>query len=402
MFLIKIPDHTNVFLIALPDIVSLLSILFYLASMIANKDLTINHRNLTTCLAILIVLNISIPLLHVLSIEAIPVIFRQYIIPIVFALVFLNASEKDESLVSTALTVSILSFSIVAAVSTLNYLGIFTIPPVFEDVYPTVNYLRSLEDNTIYGRSLLGSDTLMRMNPMLGGALGSSAGILMTLSIITLLKFGHGIHSGLRFVPAIFLGVAAILTISSSIFFPIIFGIMLYVYIRLGNLILVPGFIVVFVIINIVEFTNVSIADYFYDAFIMNIFNTLDGNTITSFLFGNGPKFASSFYSYSSREYSGDIGIFRVLVESGIVTFTALIMLIYLMIKKYFKNGTDLLLMQKFPFIFIFLVMISSIHTNLLFTAPFYPLFGLCVAGLYARSNNRSTEATPKPNRRVI
>ena len=400
MFLIKIPDHTNVFLITLPDIVSLLSISFYLASNVT-KDPVLKHRNLTTCLVILIVLNISIPLLHVLSIEVAPVIFRQYIIPIIFALVFLQASEKVESLVSKALTVSILSFSIVAAVSILNYLGIFTIPPVFEDVFPYVNYLRSLEGATMLGRSLAGGDMALRLNPMLGGALGSSAAILMTLSIIALLKFRHGVHRGLLFVPAIFLGVAAILTISSSILFPIIIGIMLYTYIRLGKLILLPAFIVVFVIINTIEFTNISVFDYFYNSFIMNISNALDGNTITSFLFGNGPKFSTTLYSYPSREYSVDIGIFRVLLESGILNFTVFITLIYLMIKQYFKNDTRLLLMQKFPFIFLFLVMVSTIHTNLLFTAPFYPLFGLCIAGLYARSNNRGTEVTPKPNRRV-
>lgn len=396
MFLIKIPDHTNVFLITLPDIVSLLSILFYLASNVI-KDQVLKYRNLTTFLVILMVLNISIPFLHVFSIEAIPVIFRQYIIPIVFALVFLQASEKVELLVPKALTVSILSFSIVAAVSTFNYLGVFTIPPVFEDVYPTVNYLRSLDGDTIYGRSLFGSDIFMRMNPMLGGALGSSAGILMTLSIVTLFKFGHDIHSGFRFVPAIFLGVAAILTISSSILFPVIIGIVLYIYIRFGNLLLAPSLIMVFIIINTVGFTNESVIDYFYNAIIAGVVDMLDGNTITSFLFGNGPKFASSFYGYSSRDYANSIGIFRVLAESGILTFTVFTMLIYLIIKKYFKNSTDLLLKQKFPFIFLFLVMISAVHTNLLFTAPFYPLFGLCVAGLYARPNNRGSEVAPNP-----
>jgi hypothetical protein len=400
MFLIKIPDHTNVFLIALPDIVSLLSISFYLVSNVI-KDPVLKHRNLTICLVILMVLNTIIPLFHVLSIEAIPVIFRQYIIPTVFVLVFLQASEKVESLVSKALTVSILSFSIVAAVSILNYLGIFTIPPVFEAVFPYVNYLLSLEGRTMLGRSLLGGDMVMRLNPMLGGALGSSAGILMTLSIIALLKFRHGVHRGLLFVSAIFLGAAAILTISSSIIFPVIIGIVLYTYIRLGNLILLPAFIVVVVIINTIGFTNMSVFDYFYSSFIMNIYNGLDGNTITSFLFGNGPKFATSFYSYSSREYPASVGIFRVLLENGILNFTVFIALIYLIIRKYFKNDTRLLLMQKFPFIFLFLVMVSTIHTNLLFTAPFYPLFGLCVAGLYVRSNNRSTEVTPKSNRRV-
>jgi hypothetical protein len=400
MFLIKIPDHTNVFLIALPDILSLLSISFYLVSS-AIKGPVLKHRNLITCLVILMVLNIIIPLLHVLSIEAIPVIFRQYILPIVFALVFLQASEKVESLVSEALTVSILSFSIVAAVSILNYLYIFTIPPVFEDVFPYVNYLRSLEDDEMLGRSFMGEDMALRLNPMLGGALGSSASILMTLSIIALLKFRHSVHRGLLFIPSIFLGVAAIFTISSSILFPIIIGIMLYAYIRLGRLMLLPAFIVGFIIINTIEFTNMSVFDYFYNAFIMNIYISLDGNTITSFLFGNGPKFSSTLYSYSSREYPASVGIFRVFLESGILNFTVFITLIYLIIKKYFKNDTRLLLMQKFPFIFLFLVMVSAVHTNLLFTAPFYPLFGLCVAGLYARSNNRSTEVTPKPNKCV-
>jgi hypothetical protein len=383
MFIIKIPDHTNPFFIIFPDVVALLSIFSYSLATL-NKDLTPKNKNVTICLLILMILNFKILFLHTLSLEAIPLIFRQYIMPIIFATIFLNASESDENLVSVASMVSLLSYSFVSIVSLLNYFSLITVPPVFEEVYPWVNYLRSFEENVNHGRSLFGSDLIMRLNPMLGGALGSSAGILMTLSMIALFNVDNGIHYSFKILLSLVLALAAILTISNSIILPIIIWVVLYSYLNVGKIIIIPSLILVFIIVNTVQFIGISIIDYFYESFIINIYDAINGVSINSFLFGNGPKFTSNFYVNNTVEYSGDIGIFRVLMESGFIVFTVFLLILFMIVKKYFEYGNKSILNKKFPYILLFFVMIFSIHTNLIFTAPFYPLFGLCVAGLFS------------------
>jgi hypothetical protein len=143
----------------------------------------------------------------------------------------------------------------------------------------------------------------------------------------------------------------------------------------------VPSIALILLIVLNVNLIDVSIFDYFLNSIIFELMNILINNNIFNLFFGNGPKFTTSIIQVSSEAYGVDVGIFRVLMESGIFIFIGLILIILYYINR-FLLMQQLEKYEKLPYMVLFFVMLSSIHTNLIITPPFYPLFGLCLAGI--------------------
>jgi hypothetical protein len=99
-------------------------------------------------------------------------------------------------------------------------------------------------------------------------------------------------------------------------------------------------------------------------------------------LFGSGPVILSSVYEFYPDKFMLDVGIFRVLSETGILNFILFFYilihlfkkLLWLLINHYSNYNASLFL--------IFFTLLSMIHGNMVITQPFYPLFVAVTAGI--------------------
>lgn len=385
MFLIRIPDHQNTILAIIPDIAAMLAILGFFI----RQGRRIRFNLMSMLLLVYAILNFINPAVHIFDAGALPYIFRQYVLPIIFTIVFLNASQKDGSLPQRALLLSIFSFSLVSVITLLNYLDIISIPPLFEEIYPYSSYILDIETGITHGRSIVGSEIIPRINLFIGGALGSAAAILVSLAIISLFNFVSRIGRGLAIVCGVLLMTAAFLSLSYTILLPVIFSIAVFTYKRINIIYGLPiAFALTFYLINSIDLAGMSAYQYLNEYIISSLYKLLTSNSIMAFLVGNGPKLTTSAYVYVTGSSAVDVGIFRILFEQGIVNFTFFIAIIIIVLKQFFWAVNNGFLIDKFPFILIFCTMLFSIHTNMTITPPFYPLFVLSMAGILLKGKN--------------
>lgn len=388
MFLIRIPDHHNIILIGISDITAILAILLCIC-LAPKKNNNLKFDLISIYLFLLAILSFIISAAHIQSIESLPYIFRQYVLPVIFTITFINASYKDETLPQRALSLSVFSFTLVGFIALLNYLSILSIPPLFEEIYPTSSYMLDIDTGTMHGRFFAGSDLIPRMNFFLGGALGSAAGILTGLFIISFFNFAPRVNRGLAIICGVLLITSASLSISYTILFSIIIAIVIFIYIYIKKYFFFKLLIVIALIYYLtisIDLAGTSAYNYYKEYVIENLYGTIMSSTNITFLLGNGPRLATTGYDYVVGGYTSDIGIFRILLEQGIINFTIFIVIIFMTLKKYFTAGKKAFLVNNFPFILIIIIMLFSIHTIMTFTPPFYPLFALSMAGIYLKN----------------
>lgn len=381
MFLIRVPDPTNLLLISIPDILTLSCILKYFT---INFNKPRKNYIIEYILILLACINFIISFIHILDIFAIPQLIRQYFLPIAYCILIFNVSKFDNLFPLKALKLTIISISIVSFISILNYFNLAHVVAKIPDLTATVTFELDQESGITHGRSLF-DVILPRINPFLGGAVGSSAGVLASLAIISFSNFRIFNKIYYNIIFGFIILTCAILTISYTILFSIILSILLYFNLnKRKHFLFLPIFLFfIFYLLTKISPADFNAIDYYNDSFVKNVFDAMVNTNLQSLLFGNGPKLVSSSYQTVTKDYSGDIGLFRILVELGIISFLILLFIVYLLIKKYLtitSNGEKL---RKFPYIFLALTMLISIHTIIIFTPPFYPIFAVCIAGIY-------------------
>ena len=83
IFLIRIPDHQNIILIIIPEIVTMLAILSFLI----RRGWKIRFDSMSMLLLMYAILNFINPALHIFEAGALPYIFKQYVLPIIFIII---------------------------------------------------------------------------------------------------------------------------------------------------------------------------------------------------------------------------------------------------------------------------------------------------------------------------
>lgn len=389
LFLIRIPDNSNIILLAFPDIVAISAVMMSIITS-ARKSSDLKLDKLSFYLSVYAFLNLLNPSMHTLSIETLPFIFRQYVLPVIFTIIFINASYKDETLPQRALSASIYSFTLVSLMAMLNYLDILPIPPLFVEIYPTSSYMLDIESGVAHGRSIAGGDIIPRINYFLGGALGSAASILACLAIINIFNFEHGVKKSLAIICGVSLIISTLLSLSYTPLFPVSFLIIYIAYRRRSRIYFLPiALLIILLLITKIDLAGMSAYQYIENSYIGYVFDALISNSLLTFFMGYGPRLATSSIDYFAGEYAVDVGIFRILFEQGIINFAVFILIIYKIYNKYLTADKDSFLDNKFPFILIISTMLISAHTNMTITPPFYPLFALCVAGVVCKTKKR-------------
>ena len=108
---------------------------------------------------------------------------------------------------------------------------------------------------------------------------------------------------------------------------------------------------------------------------------------LINILFGYGPVINSNKFEYFPNNFIQDIGILRVLTETGIFNFMILIIILFYVLKK------NIWLISNIPsnfnksLLIMFLSLLSSFHTIIFLTVPFYPLFVMIVSNIIVEYN---------------
>ncbi len=390
MFLVRIPDPSSVLLVTISDLAAILSISVYFVISQPRRSPGMNVTLITLLLLIYATYSLLNPAIHVFEVRLVPAVFRQYVLPIVFVAAFASACYRDETLSQRALVISVLSFAIVGSIALLNYTGIVRIPPLFEEIFPYSSF--SVDgDKSVVGRGVLGLALVPRLNLFVGGALGSAAAIFVTLALLLFFGFVKRIAQPVAIAIGAVLTISAAMTISFSTLYPIAVLLVFYI-LRRGNVItfIASAWAVGFLLLSSSLFGR-SAYEYFTSEIVSNVSDTAQSMTWPTFIFGMGPRLTAKNFASAPVSLSGDIGILRVFVESGIVNFLLFAMIIVLIIRRGVTRLRKELDREIVPFLLIVVVMLSQVHANLTALPPFYPLFALAVAGVLVTPQSEFT-----------
>ena len=377
MFIIRARNPENLLLAILPEIFVLISMVFHYTKINFNEKI----GSYSLLLFFYAVITSLIIMFNIGNIYYFPLMFRQYIIPVLFTIYILDVSSKRSLLPFYALKISFNSFAIVAALSILNILGIFRIDASMEALYPVLNYSLQVSSEQA-GRSLFGSDIFLRLNLFCGGALGSSAAIFIALGLSPYLSKKLEMNS-LHRLASVFLLAAGAMTFSSSIIIPIVLFIFLFFGFKNSWFINVFIFLFCMLILgNLTLFVSDSIFNYVYSTTILGFSSYLLSIDLWTFLFGSGPRFTSSGFEFVPNNFIIDVGVLRVFIETGALNFIIFSLFIISILRKGFFVGGKLDAQGGRVFFFIFLVFLLMVHANMTAIPPFFPLFSVVVAGI--------------------
>ena len=385
MFLLK-HSESNIFISILPDVFCVLAVFFYFITSLYYRHTSNRFFKFTLIIFIHGFLTVLISSIHVNDLSFLPVILRQFFLPLIFLIVIVRFSILDNLFPIKALIVSLISFFIVSCFAIMNITQFISFNSTVPELFPLL-----IVDDIILTRSFFFSDLeLPRMNLLLGGALGSSGAILMCLSIISFKIFSSKL---IKYVFSIVFFVCALASGSNSVIIPII--IFLFLYFQAYKSFLSKYFFIIIllyfvtILFNSALFTDDSLLDYFTDSIVavsLKYFNNLD---YFSFLFGVGPRITSSGFEFLPQgDFVIDVGIFRVFIETGLLNFIIFLIPILFVIINGYKNlkkiNNNIILL----FLVLFYTTIFMVHANFSILPPFYPLFSLSVAGLLINNLN--------------
>jgi hypothetical protein len=387
MFLIRAQSPENILLIILPDIVTC-SVIFlhFMTQKISTKNLSL--------LFLLFILSFIVFLINVYHTGFLSysfVIFRQYVLPLIFLFVFINSASRSINIHEDALFISIQCFSITALLAILNTMGVIFIPRSIEALFPVLGFLDDGNDINTLGRTFFGM-FMPRLNLYLGGALGSAAAISFILGIVALFHVKNKIWWFPKLL-ALPLLLAALATLSMSIIFAFVGYYFAFYICRKQNIqknfLKYVLLIVICLLLFTVSFIEISAASYFVDFIFYELIHYLSKLDFLEIFFGVGPRITSSGFYFLPEKFIIDVGIFRVFVESGIFAFIVfLVILVYFFLRGYrasrYKDITEVR-----PYLAIFIVFMLSVHANMALLPPFYPLFCAVCLGMLSRAEQK-------------
>lgn len=389
MFLIRAQSPDNQILTILPDLFVVLSIVLNVAT------LKIRKKNMTLLglIALLSILISSINLYHVGEISYLPLIIRQYSLPLLFLLVVINSSVKNPGLYEEALFISVVSFSLVAILSLLNIEGIILIPRSLEALYPFLNFIENIDNIEQVSRTIE-SFSFPRLNLFTGGALGSSSALFFILGLVAFFDL-QSKPFWVAKILSIPLMVAAAGTLSTSLLIALMgYCIAFYITVKrnfvgkLAGILAIIGTVYLITRISVMEKSPI---DYFMETSAGNFVKHSFMLDFWEVMFGVGPRLTSAGFEFIPDKFIIDVGIFRVFVESGIIAFILFLILLIQIFNRGFSASYYGNISAVRPYLAIFVVFILSVHANMTALPPFYPLFCIACLGMSQRLDQRSS-----------
>ncbi|MDA9281288.1 hypothetical protein N9Q14_01575 [Pseudomonadales bacterium] len=378
MFLIRAQSPDNQILAILPDISVVLAIVTHFLICGISRSNLLLFALITSLSAMTFLLNLS----HLNDLNYSFLIIRQYVLPLLFLFVVINSGSKDPQLEAEALRISTISFALVALISLLNISSIITVPRSMEALYPFLNYSENTDNITQVSRRVGEGIFFPRLNLFTGGALGSSAAILLVLGLIALFC-SEGSKFRILKLSSVPLIIASIGTLSTSIVIALIgCYAAFYFFIKRRSISKVLGITVIFFLLTTVSVVGMSPLDYLLETSLGAFIVYIAGLDLKEVLFGVGPRLTTSGFEFIPNKFIIDVGIFRTFVEIGIFGFCVFAIILLLIFRSgfnasYHNNDTGVR-----PYLAIFVVFMLSVHANMTALPPFYPLFCAVCLGM--------------------
>jgi hypothetical protein len=384
-YLIRAQSPENIFLILLPELSILISIISYL--LVKGINLSKFNIKYSSVLVLYIMLTAVVYIHHCPDFFYYPILFRQYILPIIFLLIFINISSFF-NLARSALKLSFFSYSIISILILLNISKIININPSNESLYPFLGFSGDWFDPSYSDRLLFGSVSLPRINLFMGGAIGSAAAIFVALGLVPFMKSFEFTKLPYKLAGSSLI-LTGLFTLSFSTLIPIcLFLIMLSFNKKYFKLVFPFLFICILYILNLELFINKSIMVYFYETSLSEFVAFFGSMSLTNLLFGVGPRIIANGYYFIPENFIVDVGIFRVFIETGVFNFLLFLSTLFIVFHRcfYILKHTDGV---AFYFvIFLFLIFISLVHANFTAFPPFFPLYVAIVAVIFDTFKN--------------
>jgi hypothetical protein len=431
MYLLRAQNPENLALVLLPEITVIASCL-YLAQQSWNARATLKLSAEIPLVIIYGILIFFINIYHVNNILFIPIIFRQYLLPVIFLFLYLtynNLPGKQNSYID-GISSSIVSFGMISLISLFVMLELLRIPRLIPELFPYLNYSADFTANELKAigyvtdemkasrhetgqmEALGGSNSsfkerldaglmqstryipfigwVFRLNVYAGGAIGSAGAVFFAVGLISLLN--RTFFSRIYVLPSIALLIASVLTISVSILVPI--GLYLFLFslkfLRAKYFIIFAILFLTFLFLmsEVNLFVGKSPLDYVMSSSVKlmaDYFNVID---MQKFLVGVGPGIFNKHFYNLPTNFISDVGIFRIFIESGILGsapfFLFLGMLVYKALLISLKDS------QYFFLLLLLGVFLLLIHGNTTTLPPFYTLFAAVAAGILSTYNKYS------------
>jgi hypothetical protein len=376
LFILKSREPNNLILSALPEISVFISFFYFFLS----QKILKYEKHLFFLLFLIAFFLVLVSFLHILDIYFLPALIRQYALPIIFLIIFINASLRKNELPMEAFKICIISYSIVSIVALLNY---FKMIELLE--YP--RYRPSIFCiNDSAALLLRCSEGLMpRALPLLGGSIGTSANILWMLGIAVILGCNSSGNHYLKYfsIPLFILG---LLATSFSVIMPITYSLVVITlskYKKYYKQILIL-LIIIFILFltNFGFFGEETVFKYFKLTILTGIFDHFENIKIINFLFGSGPIISSEQFGFFPEKFIIDVGILRVLTETGFFNFFLFLLVLFYFLKKILWLEVNYPSNYNKSLLIMFLTLISAVHGNMAITSPFYPLFVMVVSSI--------------------
>ena len=384
LFLIKNEANQNLIIAMLPELIIIFSsIIFILYKKIITSNIT-----LFSLIILHSLITILIGFFHMHDFSSLPILFRQFFIPLFFMIIFIYASEKNNTLPKEAIRISILSFGIITILALLNYYDVIYL---YKYMTPAGSYV---------GRPFFGctndiiapfihcvtigeySNQMVRMELFLGGSIGSAGSILMVLALVTII-LNNKSYKFLKYFSLTFI-TCSVLSMSISIIIPIFFFIIVKIVTKKNYLILIPfSFIIMLLITTKISFFGtLSPFEYFNVTIFSGISNYFSEINILNLLFGSGPVITSNRFVFLPDRSLLDIGIFRIFSETGILNFILFFSILVHLFKKLLWLQIHHYSYYSVSLFVIFCSLLTMIHGNMVIFPPFYPIFIAVTAGI--------------------
>lgn len=378
MFVIQNQDAENILIKLLPDLTMIIAIIFFLLK----RKIHLYQINLYFFLLLFAFLICFSSYFHIMEVIFIPALLRQYILPVLFLVIFINESLNKNELPFEALKICIYSFSIISIIALLNYYSIIDIIAVNSTLGLRPSFFCQNEFTAnLFNCNEFGKG--QRLDPLVSGSVGSAAAISFMLGLVSIfLSNKNNKHLKYFSIPLI---LSSILTLSVSILFPIIYF-ALIILLKYKNFFKIS--IISFILVSFLVFTNLSLFgeksgyDYLNSTILKALsehFTKIDASAI---LFGSGPIIFSNRFKYFPENFIVDVGILRVFLENGLLIFVIFAAILFYLIKMNYWLAVNLPSNYNRSLLYIFLVLISLVHSNWFITPPFMIIFIIIISGI--------------------
>jgi len=398
IFILKAKSVDSLVIATLTDIMMVLAITYYFLININSFSSIKKNVSIPVFLIILHLLYTCLNgLFYIQEITMYLVFLRTYALPLLYLLVLILVSKNNSRIPLNGFRFFLISLFIVQSIAIFQYYDFIKIP---SDNAILGKYVTGIEGDfdyktniTVPKRDLIGL-LLPRLNMLTGGSVGSSASIVFVLGLLSLFSIRAKDHFNnvFKIIISFVLLLAAVLTISTSILISILIFSFFYLSYRNKNLNKIFSFYIIplFLILSSSSLISINgdlrIIDYIELIYFNDNYSFLD----LDWILGKGPILFSSGFNLIPENYIIDVGIFRVMQESGIINMLILITFIYKIITvclndiKLNKSKITVL------FSVLFTLLVCSVHTNFIIYPPYNILFALCSAWILSKDQNKN------------